>query len=302
MVKRSQMWIGISLGLVVLAALFGAAYTLIGGDRIAIDTSALGFGDATGTTEVTTNESGDLRSLADTNGEAGANGGSIDSNNSSGRALRVVTAEDGSATTSTSAPTTSTTTAAPSSSTTTSAPAETSSTSTTAATSSSTTQVTTDSMSTTTTAAGSSSTTATTAQTTTSATVSAPPAGDARANEAQVIQLTNDARAAAGCPPLTNNDRLHNAALAHSTDMAVNDYFSHTSLDGSSMVDRIEREGYSWRRLAENIAAGYRTPQAVVNGWMNSPGHRANIENCDLTEIGVGFYDFYWTQNFGTPT
>ncbi len=83
--------------------------------------------------------------------------------------------------------------------------------------------------------------------------------------------------------------------------MATKDYFSHTSLDGSSMSDRIDRQGYAWRRLAENIAAGYPSPEAVVEGWMNSPGHRANILNCDLTEIGVGHYQRYWTQNFGTP-
>ena len=100
---------------------------------------------------------------------------------------------------------------------------------------------------------------------------------------------------------MTNNDKLHAAALGHSVDMAENDYFSHTSRDGSSMVDRIERQGYNWRSVAENIAAGYRTPASVVDGWMNSSGHRANIMNCDLTEIGVGFHDYYWTQNFGRP-
>ena len=100
---------------------------------------------------------------------------------------------------------------------------------------------------------------------------------------------------------MTHNDKLHVAALGHSKDMYENDYFSHDSLDGSDMADRINRHGYQWRRLAENIAYGYRTASSVVAGWMNSSGHRANILNCDLTEIGVGFHNFYWTQNFGTP-
>jgi len=116
-----------------------------------------------------------------------------------------------------------------------------------------------------------------------------------------VIRLTNAERAGGGCGPLVNNGKLHAAALGHSVDMAEKDYFSHTSQDGSSMTDRIERQGYSWRSLAENIAAGYRTPASVVDGWMNSSGHRANIMNCNLTEIGVGFHDFHWTQNFGKP-
>lgn len=149
----------------------------------------------------------------------------------------------------------------------------------------------------------------TTAAPTTAAPTTAPPTTQAsdvgtsgdRDLERQVIDLTNQRRADNGCPPLANNNRLHAAALGHSVDMANNDYFSHTSLDGSSMSDRIDRQGYSWRRLAENIAAGYPTPQAVVEGWMNSPGHRANILNCDLTEIGVGHHQRYWTQNFGTP-
>lgn len=116
-----------------------------------------------------------------------------------------------------------------------------------------------------------------------------------------MIRLTNEERSAGGCGPLTNNAMLHAAALGHSVDMAENDYFSHTSLDGSGMVERVEREGYRWLSLAENIAAGHRSPSEVVDGWMNSSGHRDNIMNCTYTEIGVGFHNYYWTQNFGTP-
>ena len=139
-----------------------------------------------------------------------------------------------------------------------------------------------------------------------STTTTAPPttsgsgqSGD-RALEQRVIDLTNAERQRHGCPPLANNDRLHAAALAHSVDMAEQRYFSHTSLDGSSLRDRIDRQGYSWRMIAENIAMGYRTPESVVDGWMNSAGHRANILNCDLAEIGVGHDRTYWTQNFGS--
>lgn len=151
------------------------------------------------------------------------------------------------------------------------------------------------------------SSTATTAPPSTAAPTTSPPAGNPpgdgsdRDLERRVIDLTNQRRAENGCPPLAANDRLHAAALGHSVDMATQDYFSHTSRDGSSMSDRIDRQGYAWRRLAENIAAGYPSPEAVVEGWMNSSGHRANILNCDLTEIGVGHYQRYWTQNFGTP-
>lgn len=140
-----------------------------------------------------------------------------------------------------------------------------------------------------------------TAPPTTSPPADNPTGGGDRDLERRVIDLTNQRRAENGCPPLAANNRLHAAALGHSIDMATQDYFSHTSLDGSSMSDRIDRQGYGWRRLAENIAAGYPSPEAVVEGWMNSPGHRANILNCDLTEIGVGHYQRYWTQNFGTP-
>ncbi len=124
--------------------------------------------------------------------------------------------------------------------------------------------------------------------------------GGNQAVEQRVIELTNDARRQAGCPALVHNDKLRLAAYLHSKDMSDNDYFSHTGLDGSSPWERIARQGYSGG-AAENIAWGYRTPEAVVEGWMNSSGHRGNILNCSLTEIGVGFHNYYWTQNFGIP-
>ncbi|MEV8437805.1 CAP domain-containing protein [Actinosynnema sp. NPDC051121] len=121
--------------------------------------------------------------------------------------------------------------------------------------------------------------------------------------EAKVVELTNGERAAHGCPALAADDRLAAAARAHSADMAARNYFDHVSQDGRSFVDRVRAAGYP-SPGAENIAAGQRTAEAVVKGWMDSPGHRANILNCKLKALGVGMarggsYGIYWTQNFG---
>jgi len=137
-------------------------------------------------------------------------------------------------------------------------------------------------------------------------TVTTAPVVKMSATAAEVIKLTNAERTANGCRALTTNAALTRAAQGHSDDMAAKNYFSHPSQDGRSPFDRMKAAGYSYRMAAENIAAGQRTPQAVVSGWMNSEGHRKNILNCSLTEIGVGVatggsYGIYWTQNFGTP-
>jgi uncharacterized protein YkwD len=122
----------------------------------------------------------------------------------------------------------------------------------------------------------------------------------------QVIKLTNKERAKSGCKALRSNSLLKSAAQKHSVDMARKDYFSHTGKDGRSPFDRMTDAGYSFSAAAENIAAGQRTPADVVEGWMNSAGHKKNILNCTYTEIGVGYakggsYGTYWTQNFGKP-
>jgi len=137
----------------------------------------------------------------------------------------------------------------------------------------------------------------------------------------QVVELTNQERARHGCAPLAISAQLSAAADRHSSDMALNDRFSHTGSDGSTMQSRAQDAGYNYRRLAENIAVGQATPEDVVNAWMSSTGHRQSILNCELREIGVGFYDqpddqpnvrgdggslggpyrYYWTQDFGTP-
>lgn len=129
---------------------------------------------------------------------------------------------------------------------------------------------------------------------------------------ARVVALVNQERAAAGCQALQVDSRLASAATAHSLDMAVNDFFSHTGSDGSLPWDRMAAAGYVYSTAGENIAAGYTTPEAVVDGWMKSSGHRANILNCAFTETGVGYvfladdegqvnYHHYWTHVFAAP-
>lgn len=121
----------------------------------------------------------------------------------------------------------------------------------------------------------------------------------------QVVALTNQQRAANGCPALTINANLTTAAQGHSTDMAVNNYFDHNSQNGETPWDRMADAGYTgWTLVGENIAEGQPSPQEVMDAWMNSEGHRANILNCGFTEIGVGYAKNssatpYWTQDFG---
>ncbi len=126
----------------------------------------------------------------------------------------------------------------------------------------------------------------------------------------RVLELTNAQRLQAGLQPLTLNSKLNNAAQAHSEDMAIHDFFDHKGSNGSSIGDRAIASGYNFSRLGENIAAGYATPEDVVQGWLNSPGHRANILNPSYREIGIGYYylandtgninySYYWTQDFG---
>jgi uncharacterized protein YkwD len=126
--------------------------------------------------------------------------------------------------------------------------------------------------------------------------------------EEQVVRLTNARRAEAGCPPLTISDRLSSSARGHSRDMADNDFFNHIGSDGSTAFDRMARSGYRYTSAAENIAAGFADAESVVTAWTNSPGHRENMLNCSLREVGVGYaygagsqYGHYWTQDFGTP-
>jgi uncharacterized protein YkwD len=130
-------------------------------------------------------------------------------------------------------------------------------------------------------------------------------AADSAAYETEVVRLTNVERTARGCSALRIDDRLIKAARAHSSDMVAQRFFSHTGSNGSNFVAREVIAGYPKKDAsAENIAWGYRTPKDVVVGWMNSPGHRANILNCASKAVGVGVaYTSggapYWTQDFG---
>ncbi|MFE5913076.1 CAP domain-containing protein [Streptomyces wedmorensis] len=129
------------------------------------------------------------------------------------------------------------------------------------------------------------------------------PAGGGEAEE--VVRLVNVERAAAGCKALTVDADLTEAAQDYTDDMAATGNFSHTGTDGSQPQDRIEAAGYTWSRSGENIAKGQADAAAVMDAWMHSPGHRANILNCGFTEIGVGVSTDggpWWTQDFGTPS
>jgi uncharacterized protein YkwD len=112
------------------------------------------------------------------------------------------------------------------------------------------------------------------------------------ADEKRTLDLHNQTRAANGLPPFCVHPALTAAARAHSKDMMAKGYFSHTSLDGSTFVTRVTRAGYTnWRALAENIAWGsgsYGAPDYIFQSWMNSAGHKANIMNAGLREIGIG--------------
>ncbi|MFG2986527.1 CAP domain-containing protein [Streptomyces sp. NPDC048258] len=124
-------------------------------------------------------------------------------------------------------------------------------------------------------------------------------------SESAVLALVNKERAAAGCGPLAVNAKLSAAARGYSDTMARSGVMSHTGPDGSTMTTRVEAAGYGWSRLGENIARGQADADAVMNAWMNSPGHKANILNCAFREIGIGVHKGdggpWWTQNFGTP-
>jgi uncharacterized protein YkwD len=133
--------------------------------------------------------------------------------------------------------------------------------------------------------------------------------------QTEILTYVNQARSASckcgtttypAAPALVLNAQLNTAATKHATDMATFNYFSHTGRDGSTPWARMTREGYVWRRAGENIAAGYATPRAVVDGWLRSPGHCANLMNSNFKDLGAGYaygasstYKRYWVQNFG---
>jgi len=136
--------------------------------------------------------------------------------------------------------------------------------------------------------------------------------------QAEILQRVNTLRLAgavcgstnfAATTALTWNTQLLQAARGHSTDMAQNNYFSHTSLDGRTLAQRVLATGYSYMALGENIAAGQTSVESVMTAWVNSPGHCQNLMSPAFRDIGVACvrneaaaYRLYWTMNLGrTP-
>ncbi|MFT8315497.1 MAG: CAP domain-containing protein [Clostridium sp.] len=126
----------------------------------------------------------------------------------------------------------------------------------------------------------------------------------AEANE--VIRLVNVERSKNGLAPLKANAELSKVAATKAQDMIDKNYFSHTSPTYGSPFDMMKKFGINYTAAGENIAYGQKTPADVMNSWMNSPGHRANILNSNFTEIGVGVAKDkngtpYWVQMFINP-
>jgi uncharacterized protein YkwD len=127
----------------------------------------------------------------------------------------------------------------------------------------------------------------------------------------RVVALVNQKRKGFGLPPLSRDQRLDASSQAHTEIMATHEDLSHQYPQERALGDRIRAVGYQWKGVGENIAAGYATPEAAVDGWFNEPpgqdGHRRNILG-DFKNIGVGFVNapgtkfvLYWTTDFGNP-
>lgn len=123
-------------------------------------------------------------------------------------------------------------------------------------------------------------------------------ANDSSSFVAEVIRLVNVERTKAGLSTLTEDTNLSKVALVKATDMKTNNYFSHTSPTYGSPFDMMKQFGISYKYAGENIAMGQKTPAAVMEAWMNSEGHRANILSSNFTHIGVGYDGGYWVQQF----
>lgn len=126
-------------------------------------------------------------------------------------------------------------------------------------------------------------------------------------NAARAVPRTCGEQAFGAAPPVAWNDALGAAALAHSRDMATRRHMAHEGSDGSQVGTRATRAGYDWRLVGENIAAGQTSAREAVDGWIESPGHCANLMNPRFTEMGAGYAIsrakmpgfVYWTQVFG---
>lgn len=145
----------------------------------------------------------------------------------------------------------------------------------------------------------------------------APAAKDAANISGEVLRLVNNARAQArkcgarkfaAAPPLKSSALLDRAALKHAQDMTRHSLFEHQGSDGSTPAQRVAATGYRWRAVAENIAAGARDAKTVVQGWIDSPGHCANLMSAQYSEMGIAYAvdpksdaGIYWAQVFASP-
>jgi hypothetical protein len=116
-----------------------------------------------------------------------------------------------------------------------------------------------------------------------------------------VLQIVNQQRSANGLSPVRLSDVLNRISVEHSQDMRRMNSMTHSGSDGSSPGDRARRAGYQFSKFSENVAEGFNSAQSVVEGWLNSAGHRRNILDSAVTEMGVGRSGNFWTQNFGNP-
>jgi len=132
------------------------------------------------------------------------------------------------------------------------------------------------------------------------AVTSAPAAASARSLAADVIARTNAIREEAGCSPVKADERLRSVAQKHAAEMSRHRYLEHEDRAGTTSGERIRSAGYS-EVTGENLAYGYPSAAGVMRVWMNSSGHRANIEDCSFTHVGVGYAPngHYWVQDFG---
>ncbi len=132
----------------------------------------------------------------------------------------------------------------------------------------------------------------------------------APAESATLLSLVNQARGTprscgttpyAAAPALSLDARLTRAAQLHSQDMQHSGSMSHTGSDGSTVGERAAAQGYVWTRIGEDIAWGFSTPESVIQAWLASPGHCANIMDPKFRDLGTGAAGTYWTLDFGTP-
>jgi len=117
----------------------------------------------------------------------------------------------------------------------------------------------------------------------------------------QFVQLVNEHRRSIGCAGLEWSGAVARVAQAHSEDMLSRGFFDHRNPSGQSPGDRLRAAGILWTGWAENIAYGRPTAQSALDAWLDSPGHRSNIDNCSLTRHGVGLAGTHWTHVFLRP-